>query len=457
MVKFKIYDLKANQKKDEASDNASQFSTKNTPEISSLSTHKNEDQVMLYQVFPSQNIFLCAGRLIQGSQPRPFIFAILLIIVPVTLHMIFKLNYGYYQAIFTSFTLGYMFKTAFQDPGIVPRANNLVRDQQIEDIPTDRTNQKQLGYLLIDQNGQKMNYRICDTCGIYKDKDRKHCRLCDNCVTGFDHHCIWLNNCIGRNNYRSFILFLFFLCAQLIFTIISCACYLNSEILSRMDQFNEERSESTQNVLKKQPLPIFLIIYSSLFIMMVGTLFVYHVILILNDTTTVEQKKRYQNASEQLIQTKYWYSFKKKFLCISSKSYIDFRQYLEEKLSKKVNSPNKKDSESITQAAACKANVKNDEHVVDFLSNHKLQQTCINVQVDQTKDLQNLVCSSTDDKRNCQKNECIQESKDDLYQEKQVPVNNHLNKKRSLQVNYQKIHNLNYQNQQQNISKSINL
>ncbi len=26
------------------------------------------------------------------------------------------------------------------------------------------------------------------------------------CVEGFDHHCMWINNCIGSNNYQYFIM-----------------------------------------------------------------------------------------------------------------------------------------------------------------------------------------------------------------------------------------------------------
>lgn len=33
-------------------------------------------------------------------------------------------------------------------------------------------------------------------------QDTKHCRECERCVLHFDHHCKWLNNCIGDKNYR---------------------------------------------------------------------------------------------------------------------------------------------------------------------------------------------------------------------------------------------------------------
>eukprot|EP00403_Amphidinium_massartii_P013054 CAMPEP_0178408140 /NCGR_PEP_ID=MMETSP0689_2-20121128/19786_1 /TAXON_ID=160604 /ORGANISM="Amphidinium massartii, Strain CS-259" /LENGTH=436 /DNA_ID=CAMNT_0020029227 /DNA_START=145 /DNA_END=1451 /DNA_ORIENTATION=+ len=36
----------------------------------------------------------------------------------------------------------------------------------------------------------------------------KHCKRCEKCVSGFDHHCLWLNTCIGKRNYTVWLIFI---------------------------------------------------------------------------------------------------------------------------------------------------------------------------------------------------------------------------------------------------------
>ena len=47
--------------------------------------------------------------------------------------------------------------------------------------------------------------KYCYYCKIFKLDRTAHCSKCNSCVRVFDHHCMLVNNCIGKRNYKYFI------------------------------------------------------------------------------------------------------------------------------------------------------------------------------------------------------------------------------------------------------------
>ncbi|OMJ87487.1 hypothetical protein SteCoe_10822 [Stentor coeruleus] len=84
--------------------------------------------------------------------------------------------------------------------------------------------------------------KICKVCKFHVNMDTKHCRDCDRCVLHFDHHCKWLNNCIGVKNYKIYVHLLVFFELFNILIVITGAFILSGiiEKNSFYDRLNEK-------------------------------------------------------------------------------------------------------------------------------------------------------------------------------------------------------------------------
>ncbi|CAH0605463.1 unnamed protein product [Chrysodeixis includens] len=54
----------------------------------------------------------------------------------------------------------------------------------------------------------KQYLQFCVVCNGYKAPRSHHCRKCGYCVKKMDHHCPWINCCVGHNNHGYFNMFL---------------------------------------------------------------------------------------------------------------------------------------------------------------------------------------------------------------------------------------------------------
>ncbi|XP_061484336.1 palmitoyltransferase ZDHHC23 isoform X2 [Rhineura floridana] len=48
----------------------------------------------------------------------------------------------------------------------------------------------------------------CTKCRLVRPARAGHCRICGRCVKRLDHHCVWINSCVGEQNHRAFVLVL---------------------------------------------------------------------------------------------------------------------------------------------------------------------------------------------------------------------------------------------------------
>lgn len=159
-------------------------------------------------------------------------------------------------------------RTMLSDPGAVPRGN-ATKEMIL-----------QMGY----REGQ-MLFKCPKCCSIKPDRAH-HCSVCQRCIRKMDHHCPWVNNCVGENNQKYFVLF----------TLYIALISVHSMILV-VNQFAEcVKSEWRQCSPYSPPATVFLLLFLTfealLFAVFTVIMLVTQLSAIFNDQTGIEQLKK---------------------------------------------------------------------------------------------------------------------------------------------------------------------
>ena len=114
-----------------------------------------------------------------------------------------------YWILFVLVSYSYI-RAAFGDPSSPEDFNIKITVSQNEDLAAFSPEQ----YEPIKRKDQiiylpRSTARMCGICNAAKPPRTHHCSTCKRCFLKMDHHCVWLDNCVGYGNYKFFFCLLF--------------------------------------------------------------------------------------------------------------------------------------------------------------------------------------------------------------------------------------------------------
>lgn len=106
----------------------------------------------------------------------------------------------------------FFFLASFRDPGFMKK-----RDTEVK------------FYNLVEKMGAGGS--LCPYCETVVTQDTsRHCDVCHRCTHGFDHHCQWINNCVGEKNHFLFFMYVTVLEIYFITVLIALSFNFNTEL-----------------------------------------------------------------------------------------------------------------------------------------------------------------------------------------------------------------------------------
>ena len=167
-----------------------------------------------------------------GNKPNPIFQAIYLMIMCSWFYMYYKYGWGEESAAILPMADlvpgGINLHMRIMETGFIVGVFLLIQCYRVDPGKVTPENHQQLMdmYKHPDVAMGEVPLKWCNTCRFLRPPRTHHCRMCDICVIRFDHHCVWLNTCIGAKNLRWFLSFVAWHAALCIYGVIFVFCLL---------------------------------------------------------------------------------------------------------------------------------------------------------------------------------------------------------------------------------------
>ncbi|KAG8435427.1 hypothetical protein GDO86_013386 [Hymenochirus boettgeri] len=145
---------------------------------------------------------------------------------------------------------------------------------------------------------------VCRKCIAHKPARTHHCSICSRCILKMDHHCPWLNNCVGHYNHRYFFSFCLFMTMGCIYCSISSRVMFK-EAYAAIETYSQTPPPTfsfQERIFHK--CIIYLWVLCSSVALALGALTLWHAMLITRGETSIErhinkkERKRLQSAGK---------------------------------------------------------------------------------------------------------------------------------------------------------------
>ncbi|XP_036406624.1 zf-DHHC domain-containing protein isoform X1 [Megalops cyprinoides] len=172
-------------------------------------------------------------------------------------------------------------KAVFSDPGMVPLPDTAIDFSDLRS-QSSRKNERSCE-----------GWTVCSRCETYRPPRAHHCRVCQRCIRRMDHHCPWINNCVGELNQKYFIQFLFYTGLASLYSIVLVVSAWVWRIRTEREGDGERDKETSEAPSKHLIVAhyIILLVEAVLFGVFVMVIFYDQLVSIITDETPIEQMK----------------------------------------------------------------------------------------------------------------------------------------------------------------------